>query len=285
MCNLNYFWYRIYKPFKSWKNKYLKGITKKEAQKYDLFNNTVLEISEYTKERPEIVREKHHIGPESEENYYIFRGGSIAKDEVEKFYKECSYYIYELPLWNAEQNRPKYLSLICMPYLKRNHYKKVMDFGAGAGDLCIELAGNNLEVSYCDIGECLFNFAKWRFAKRNLQIRMVNGLDNLPSEEFDCIFSFDAFEHIKDLPSVVKKLVFRLREGGSLIFSGAFSGGTLHLEENDKYNDFKKLDELMQSYGLTFQDKFAQFYFYKRNSTHKAPDAFLVKQENQPWRA
>lgn len=264
MINLNYTKYLFFKPFKSWKNKYLKSFTKKEAREKDLYSLTATEISEYTHEPLEIVKQKHKSGPEKEDSYHIFKEQtSLTQDKVKDFYKTCTYYLYELPLWNAETNRPKYLSMIFMPYVKRNHYKKVMDFGAGAGDLCIELAKNNLDVTYCDIGECLFNFAKWRFIRRNYSIKMVNGLNNL-NENFDCIFSFDAFEHIKDLPYLLKELVSHLRAGGSLIFSGAFSGGTLHLEENEQYNSFESLESLMNSCGLIFQDKFAQFYFYKK---------------------
>jgi 2-polyprenyl-3-methyl-5-hydroxy-6-metoxy-1,4-benzoquinol methylase len=265
MSNLNYIKYKFLKPFKSWKNKYLKSLAKKDALRRDLYNQAAKEISEYTGEPIETVKHKNNMGPESEKLFSIFKErANPPKENVEDFYKSCSYYLYELPLWNAERSRPKYLSLICLPYLRRNKYKKVMDFGAGAGDLCIELAKNSLEAAYCDIGECLFNFAQWRFAKRNLPIKMVNGLDSLRTEGFDCIFSFDAFEHIKDLPAVVKKLSLCLKENGSLIFSGAFSGGALHLEENEKYNEFKNLDELMRRHGLAFQDKFAQYYFYKR---------------------
>ena len=65
-------------------------------------------------------------------------------------------------------------------------------------------------------------------------------------------------------PLLVKKLASLIKPEGSLIFSGAFSGGTLHLEENDQYNEFNKLDAIMESCNLKFQDKFAQFYFYKR---------------------
>lgn len=182
---------------------------------------------------------------------------------MENFYQKCNFYIYELPLWNAERNRPKYLSLIVLPYLKRNQYKKVMDFGGGAGDFCIELANHNLEVVYCDIGEQLFNFTKWRLEKKKLSIKMIDKLESSDGN-FDCIFSFDAFEHIKDLPSLLKKLVKHIKPAGSLIFSDAFSGGNLHLEENEKYSDFIELDNLMRSCGLFFQDKFAQFYFYKK---------------------
>lgn len=262
--NLNYLRYKIAKPFKSWKNKYLKCITKKEAKKFNLYERVAEEISEYTHEPIQIIKQKHRSGPESEKSFDIFKDQPmLTQGKVEDFYKSCSYYLYELPLWNAECNRPKYLSMICLPYLRRNQYKKVMDFGAGAGDLCIELAKNGLEVTYCDISECLFNFAKWRFARRNLDISIVDSLDNT-AEKFDSIFSFDAFEHIQNLPQTLKNLASKLKEGGSLIFSGAFSGGTLHLEENEKYNEFKTLNILMNDCGLIFQDKFAQFYFYKK---------------------
>ena len=234
------------KPFKSWTNKYLKHITKIEAEKSNLFEITVREISEYTGESVDIVKQKHKSGPEAEKNYEIFKDQQgLPNSDVEDFYKKCGYYLCELTLWNAERNRPKYLRLICQPYLKRNRYKKIMDFGGGAGDLCIELAKSDLQVTYCDIGECLFNFAIWRFKKRNLPIQMVKGIDSLSTEEFDCIFSFDAFEHIKDLPATLEKLVKHIKPEGSLIFSGAFSGGTLHLEENEKYNVFRNLDKLM----------------------------------------
>lgn len=264
MINLNYLKYNISKPFKSWKNKYIKFVTQKEALRQDLYNRTAGEISEYTHEPIEIVKERHKLGPESETKYNIFQDQiNLTKDKVEDFYRTCSFYLYELPLWNAERNRSKYLSLICLPYLKRNRYKKVMDFCGGTGDFCIELAKNSLEVTYCDIGERLFDFARWRFSKKSLLVKMIKGLDST-KEDFDCIFSFDAFEHIKDLPQMLKKLVSCLKEGGSLIFSGAFSGGTLHLEENEKFNEFKAMDRLMCNCGLTFQDKFAQIYFYKK---------------------
>ncbi|MFH1778320.1 MAG: class I SAM-dependent methyltransferase [Candidatus Omnitrophota bacterium] len=264
MHNLNYLRSRILKPFKSWKNKYLKYITNQDAKKNDLFNKTVVEISEYLKEPQEVVREKYKkCGPDSEEQFDVFKDQANLRDlDVKEFYKRCSYYIYELPLWNAEHNRPKHLYLMSRAFLKRNKYKKVLDFGAGTGDLCIELAKNNLDVTYCDIGEQLYNFAKWRFEKKNLSVKIIEGIENLDDEIYDCIFSFDAFEHIKDLSEVIKVLVKHIRPGGGLIFSGAFVGGTLHLEENNKYDDFKNMDNLLRDSGLIFQDKFAQYYFY-----------------------
>lgn len=273
MININYLCYIFLKPFKSWKNKYLKHITKNEAEKYDLYNKVAREISEYTQESVEVVKQKHKSGPENEKNFEMFKHqNTLSRQNIEEFYRRCNYYIYELPLWNAECNRPKYLCMISLPYFKRNNYKKIMEFGAGAGDLCIELSKNKLNVTYCDISERLYDFAKWRFEKGNLPIKMIKALDYIANknEVYDCIVSFDVFEHIKDLPELFNNLTKHIKLGGSLIFSGAFSGGTLHLEENEKYyNAFKNLDMLMQSCGLIFQDKFAQFYFYKKHQNKK----------------
>ena len=265
MGNLNYLRYRVLKPFKSWKNKYLKGLTRKQAKSEDLYTKAAREVSEYTGEPIANVKEKHKTqGPQVEPGFAIFNHQKdLNKLSVGEFYKRCSYYLYELPLWNAEINRPKYLCLVCLPYLKRNAYRKVLDFGAGTGDFCIELANAGLEVTYCDIAERLFAFAEWRFVKHGLPIVMVKGIDKV-SQEYDCIFSFDAFEHIKDLFLTLEEIVSHIRIGGSLVFSGAFSGGTLHLEENEKYDHFKNLDCLMRSCGLIFQDRFAQYFFYKK---------------------
>ena len=215
MANTNYIRSKCLKPFKSWKNKYFKSVTKKETQKFDLFNKTVLEISEYTQETPDIVKQKYKMGPESEKNYEIFLNQtSLMKDEVEQFYQKCDYFIYELPLWNAECNRPRHLAMITLPYVKKNKYSKVMDFGGGAGDLCIELQTQGLDATYCDISEKLFSFSEWRFKHRNLSVKMVQAINKL-DEIYDCIFSFDAFEHIKDLPVVLNTLTSHIRPGGS----------------------------------------------------------------------
>ena len=233
------------------------------AEERGLYNDIAEEIGRYTGESLETVKQKHRLSSAAERDFGIFKHQNrLSNENVEAFYRKCNYYIYELPLWNAERNRQKYLSLIILPYLKKNKYKKVMDFGAGTGDLCIELSSNTLDITYCDIAERLYGFAEWRFKRRSLSIEMIKGLDAI-TEIYDCIFSFDAFEHIKNLPEMLRKLVNYIKPGGSLIFSGAFSGGTLHLEENEKYNKFRNIDMLMRNCGLVFQDKFAQFYFYK----------------------
>jgi len=38
----------------------------------------------------------------------------------------------------------------------------------------------------------------------------------------------------------------------------------MHLEENEKYNEWHALDQLMKDNQLVFFDKFAQFFLYQK---------------------
>ena len=257
--------YYLSKPFISWRNKYLKSKTRKEAKQLKLYDKAVQELEAYTHEGARDICQKHQQSLTLEPGARIFdEQSSLSKASVERFYQQCKYYLYELPLWNAEINRPAYLYLIVEPFLKKYACRKVLDFGGGTGDLCLELAKHALEVTYCDIGEDVYNFACWRFEQRGHQVAMAKGLAALKGGSFDAVISFDCFEHLKDLPSVVAELSLVIRPGGLLITSDAFSGGGLHLEENQKYGVFKNYDHLMNSAGLVFVGRFAQYFFYKK---------------------
>ncbi len=265
--NMHLMQYYLTKPILSWQNKYLKHITRKAAKENSLYEQAVAELESYTKETSESIKRKHHEAVNSEQGIDVFnQQAELSKDKVEKFYKQCQYYLYELPLWNAETNRPAYLYAIMKPYLKKYSCHKVMDFGGGTGDLCIELAKHGYDVTYCDIGEHVSNFARWRFDRRKFNVTMVNNLDALKGQAFDAVISFDCFEHIKDLEGIVVQLGNLVRPGGLLISSDAFAGGGLHLEENQKYGEFKNYDQLMGRAGLVFVGHFAQYFFYQKIS-------------------
>lgn len=253
-------------PFSSWFNKYLKHLADKYSIRNNLYEKTLCEINEYTKEPVEAIRLKHEAGPAQHNDNFVFDDqGNLTKDSVEEFYKSYSYYIYELPLWNAERARPFYLWKVIRQYLSAHSYRSLLDYGGGAADLCMELSKHNLKVDYFDISRPLHEFVKWRLAKRGIDtVRMYDNLEKINNEPYDCVVSFDVFEHLKNLEEQLGLITKLIKPGGSLIFSGAFSGGSLHLEENEKYDNFKALNSLLSSNGLSFVKKFAQFYFYKK---------------------
>jgi len=265
MTAIYYHLFYLY-PLSSWINKYLKSQSSSYARKNSLYEKACREIGEYTREPVETVKEKHKKGTGENQATAIFEHQNrITSESVENFYKEYSYYLYELPLWNAERARPYYLWRVIKPYILQYSYKKILDYGGGAGDLCLELASQGLDVAYYDISRPLQEFVNWRFTRRTIHMLMYNDPEQI-IEPFDCVVSFDVFEHLKDLPGRLDIISPKIKKGGSLIFSGAFSGGSLHLEENEIYNDFKAMDPLLTSRGFRFLKKFAQFYFYEKFS-------------------
>jgi 2-polyprenyl-3-methyl-5-hydroxy-6-metoxy-1,4-benzoquinol methylase len=263
--NWRYLQYQLLKPFKSVRHRQLRSIMRKRSKKLGLRDKAIEEVAAYTGDTIDVVGKKSEIGSASESKFNDFYDqASLTKDKIERFYKECKFYIYELPVWNAEVSRPYDIFKIVSPYLRKFGYKKLADFGGGAGDLCIEFATNGCDITYCDIGEELMKFAEWRFDRRCLKVPIVKGIDALTGKELDCLLSFDVFEHLKDMDVMVQKMVDAIRPGGMLSFSGAFAGGTLHLEENNKYDDFTAMNILLEKLGLKFYDKFGPYFFYRK---------------------
>ncbi len=246
-------------PLKSWRNKYLKHCIYKNPRNSLLYKEALYELSEYTKEPEAIVEEKYRapVSP-------FVDWENTAEEDIERFYRNDTHYLYELPLWNAERNRGEYIRAIVSAYLKKINPGTILVYGGGAGDITISLAWLGFKIAYADINKQLIDFVKWRFSKRGLDISIydLGAGDELPV--VDCVVSFDVLEHLKNLPLKIKKISGILSAGGSFIFSGAFSGGDAHLKENEIYGDFKELNSLFSRCGFSFEDKFAQFYFYKK---------------------
>ncbi len=118
-------------------------------------------------------------------------------------------------------------------------------------------------ASYCDVNRVLSDFSLWRFERRGLRIEAADPSD-LGNNRFDCVVSFDVFEHLKNLPDKIRQIARAIRPGGSLVFNIEFSGEGLHLKENKVYADFRKIDAALRGAGLEFDSRFKMFLFYKK---------------------
>lgn len=260
--NVDYFRYLLGKPFHSQRHKALKNRSSALARDSNLYKKAMEEISEYTKEDFPVI----------EDNYKNFEKlicndrdyDSMDEAELMKFYAKDTSYIYELPLWNASCGRSFYLTTLLAPYLLRQGYKNILDFGGGAGDLCIALKEAGFNVYYYDVNKPLTDFAKWRFNRRKLDIEAVD--PGKSGRLFDCVISFDVFEHFKDLPAKLKSMNGFVKEKGGLIFNIELSGDGLHLKENKIYNDERVLDKALSRAYFAFHWKFKKFFFYKKIS-------------------
>jgi len=260
MHSFKWFLYYLRKPFHSSYHKKIKKLSAKYAQANNSYRLAISEIAEYTNEAKDIVEARCSRLLESISSKCF---DDLPQEDLDSFYSQTEHYLYELPLWNARCGRPWAISSHLIPYFKKKDYKKVLDFGGGTGDLCLYLASKGFEMSFIDINEPAVNFAKWLAARRGLNIHFLNGKG--PQDElFDCIVTFDVFEHLKNLPEKVKYLVSLLRYGGALIFNIEFSGGGLHIAENKKYQNIKTLDLMLKNSKLRFDNKFKDIYFYTK---------------------
>jgi len=135
-----------------------------------------------------------------------------TKEEVEAFYKEEDFYLYELISWNYANA----LHQSFVEPLLHYHNRKILDLGGGIGSVSIALAYADNTVTYCDISDRLCQFSKQRFNDRCLPIPIVKNLLGL--RDFDIVVANDFFEHIhKDaLPGLLKEIASVLNDGGFL---------------------------------------------------------------------
>jgi len=230
------------------------------AKDKNFYEQALQEISEYTKEGVETVKQRYaDLKKQTDEMSFSQK----EEEAILRFYRNDRHYIYELPLWNSQCGRPYLLSWIAKPYLERHHYRHILDFGSGAGDLGIALRQAGFHVTCFDINPSLVEFAKWRFQRRGLNIDFID--QSLKDGQlFDCIMAFDVFEHLKNLPEKIKRLRRNLHKGGSLIFNIEEGDGKdgLHLNENMIYRDAWQVHRMLTLAGFSFAWKFKRFYFY-----------------------
>lgn len=105
---------------------------------------------------------------------------------------------------------------------------RVLDYGAGIGDLALELARRGHAVVYFDLEGDARSFAMWR-AKGE-------GLINIdfPAEQrriggtFETIYALDVLEHLPDPEETLRFLVSKLAPRGRLILTAPFGATEAH---------------------------------------------------------
>lgn len=93
--------------------------------------------------------------------------------------------------------------------------KRVLDFGCGSGDTCIELAQHGTHVIGLDIQEHLLSEARIKAEKSGVADRCQ--FASACSEPVDVVLSMDAFEHFDQPSAVLAQMRRLLRDDGYLV--------------------------------------------------------------------
>ena len=162
---------------------------------------------------------------------------------VARWYEENSeYYLYDLAQFHLAYKHIAFMTDIASLAAGR-----VMDFGAGIGDLALELARRGHDTVYVDVEGRTKAFARWRAERDWIPVRFESSLEDVDGE-FDTIISLDVFEHLAEPEPVIEDLVSRLAPGGRLIVTAAFGPTKAHPMHFDHTID---LAAMFRGLGLT----------------------------------
>ncbi len=173
----------------------------------------------------------------------------LGPDAVARWYSENSeYYLYDLAQFHLAY---KHIAFMCdIVALTRG---RVLDFGAGIGDLALELARLGHETTYFDVDGTTKAFAQWRSERDWIPVSFASELAQVEGE-FDTIVSLDVFEHLAEPEPVIESLVDRLAPGGRAIFTAYFGPTKAHPMHFDHDLD---LGAFLEARGLENAKSFA----------------------------
>ncbi len=97
---------------------------------------------------------------------------------------------------------------------------RLLDYGAGAGDLALELSRRGHDTTYYDVEGKTQEYSRWRAAREGLNLAFTSSKEQLSGAGgFDTIISVDVLEHMPDLEGELDFLCSLLNPGGTLIFN------------------------------------------------------------------
>ena len=166
-------------------------------------------------------------------------------------------YLFAISAYNLEYRRIK-SNLFVLDY-GRGH---AIDYGAGNGELVLEMARRGQRAAYYDVDGATLRFARWRAQQRGLEVEFFTEKPPLARERpFDTVFSFDVLEHIPDLAAELDFLSSLLAPGGQMVFdlpTGATKAHPMHLEH---HLDFRKH---LEAKGLREKKRWADYIPFRK---------------------
>jgi SAM-dependent methyltransferase len=181
-------------------------------------------------------------------------GGAAGEEDLTAYYAGTLRYVIGNLYMEAGHDRLleyRLLSAAC----RRFGVRQALDFGGGAGGLCLHLWSERVACDYMDVPGPTLDFASWRFRRHEAPARAFAHDAPLPPGAYDAVFARDVFEHLWDVEGAVRRIAATLRPGGRLFSFSTFDTGGQHdhLEKNAVYQDFERWNALLEGAGLRFE--------------------------------
>ncbi len=174
-------------------------------------------------------------------------------EQMAEWYRQNSeLYLFAISAYNLEYKRIR--SNMKVLRLARG---ATLDYGAGNGEILLELARRGHRAAYYDVEGVTMRFARQRAARQGLAIDFFHTKDALAAaarqQGFDTVFSFDVLEHLPDLPGELTFLSSLLSPGGLFVFdvpAGSTRAHPMHLNHNLDVLAFMNGQKLIDERGL-----------------------------------
>jgi 2-polyprenyl-3-methyl-5-hydroxy-6-metoxy-1,4-benzoquinol methylase len=196
----------------------------------------IRELIEFTGYPAESIRELWGTSNQQlAANWQSARPAEDNPEQMAEWYRQNSeLYLFAISAYNLEYKRIRSNMKVL-----RWARGATLDYGAGNGEILLELARRGQPAAYYDVEGVTMRFARHRAERLGLKIDFFTTKDALAQAAsqrgFDTVFSFDVLEHLPDLPGELSFLSSLLAPCGLFVFdvpAGSTKAHPMHLNHN-----------------------------------------------------
>jgi 2-polyprenyl-3-methyl-5-hydroxy-6-metoxy-1,4-benzoquinol methylase len=207
-----------------------------QKQNAENTNAAMRELIDFTGCSPDRVWHLWSVSDgELAKNWQLAALDESDRERMAQWYRDNSeLYMFAISAYNLEYKRIR-SNLRVLKFARG----ACMDYGAGNGELILELARRGHAATYYDVEGRTMKFAQSRAQHEGLSVEFLHSKERLAAAAqksgFDTVFSFDVLEHLPDLPAELDFLSSLLNPRGVFVFdvpAGSTKSHPMHLNHN-----------------------------------------------------